>query len=315
MSKSQEHLTEPLNQTMGFYFKPEDRLYHEKTPYQDLEIFSSHEFGNILRLDGVFQTSEKDEFLYHEPLAHVPGVTIGGANRSLVIGGGDGGAAEELLKYNTVEQVVMIELDEAVCRASEKFLSSISNGAFQNPKLDLRFEDGLQYLEQQSASNLKFDQIIVDLTDPFGPSKFLYTKEFYSLVNSVLNENGALSLHIEAPLTRPETCSRIYQTLKSIFSQVATMTCYVPLYGTLMCYAMASQKANPHALTTEIVEERIKSLELSQLQYYNGKTHFGLIAEPNYLKELFSKPYPIVTKESALDLGDDYATTLKILEV
>ena len=101
MSKSQEYLTEPLNQNMGFYFRPEDRLYHEKTPYQDLEIFSSTEFGNILRLDGVFQTSERDEFLYHEPLAHVPGVTIGGANRSLVIGGGDGGTAEELLKYNT----------------------------------------------------------------------------------------------------------------------------------------------------------------------------------------------------------------------
>ena len=138
-------------------------MFNVQTEYQKLEILDTNIFGRMLRLDNIFQTSEKDEFLYHEILVHPSGISIGKPKTALVIGGGDGGAIEEILKYNTIERVYMIELDRKVVEVSQEYLPSISNNAFSSPKLELIFGDGIQYINKITE---KMDMIILDLTDP-----------------------------------------------------------------------------------------------------------------------------------------------------
>ena len=312
--KQDDLLVESLTKNMGYYFRSGSVLYKTKTEFQDLEIHEVPRFGKILRLDEVFQTSEKDEFLYHEPLAHVPGIAMNGGKRALVIGGGDGGSAEELLKYPEMEKVVMVELDRGVVDACKEYIPSISNGVFDSDRLELRFEDGIKYIEDRAQSNEKFDQIILDLTDPFGPSVALYTKEFYESVNKILNPGGAMSLHIESPITRPDIFATLYHTLKSVFRHVRPMLNYVPMYGSLWGYASASQEVDPLLLSESEVKERIESLGLTKLQFYNEKTHFSLMALPNYVQELLANPREPFTKSNLPDIEEDFTEGLAIFK-
>ncbi|MES0491575.1 MAG: polyamine aminopropyltransferase [Leptospirales bacterium] len=312
--KQDNLLIESLTQNMGYYFRSGSILYKTKTEFQDLEIHDIPNFGKVLRLDGVFQTSEKDEFLYHEPLAHVPGIAMNGGEKGLVIGGGDGGSAEELLKYPGMKKVVMVELDRGVVEASKKYLPTISNGIFNSDRLELRFEDGIQYIQNVAQTNEKFDQVILDLTDPVGPSVALYTKEFYESVNAILNPAGVMSLHIESPITRPEIFATLYHTLKSVFRHVRPMLNYVPMYGSLWGYASASQEVDPSLLSESDVKERINNLGLTDLQFYNEKTHSSLLAMPNYVQELLATPQKPFTKNNLPQIEQDYTENLAIFE-
>lgn len=296
-----EFLVETLSPDMGYYFKTEKTIYKTKTEFQDLEIHDFKDYGRILRLDGVFQTSDRDEFLYHEPLTHVPGIAMNGAKTSLVIGGGDGGAAEELLKYPTMEKVVMVELDKEVVRASREFIPDIAKDAFDSPKLDLRFEDGIKYIQKTDE---KFDHVLLDLTDPFGPSVALYTKDFYEDINRILNPNGALSLHIESPITRPQIFSGLYWTLKSVFKNVRPMLNYVPLYGTLWGFAIASQQLDPKQMDKQEVQKRISGFGLNDLKFYNPDTHFSLMSLPNFIEDLLRREKTPFTLENFPNVAD-----------
>lgn len=288
-----EYLVEGHNDQSGYFFRSQQVVYETQTKYQKLEIHEIDYYGKILRLDDIFQTSERDEFLYHEPLIHVPGIALGGPKRGLVIGGGDGGAIEEMLKYNSVQEVVMVEIDEEVVNAARKFLPNISNNAFDDPRLDLRFEDGINYVK---TANRPFDQVMLDLTDCFGPSLELYTQEFYQSVHKILNPNGALSLHIESPYTRPITFNRLYATLQSVFKYVRIMLNYVPVYGASWGYAVASDNIDPLQISKQSIVERIDSLGLHSLQFYNPETHFALMAMPNFVKDLIKTPTEVVTQ-------------------
>ncbi|MDH5719981.1 MAG: polyamine aminopropyltransferase [Spirochaetia bacterium] len=307
LKKLTEYLVEPLNYDMGYYFKTGKKLFEKQTPYQKLEIHEFPAFGKVLRLDGIFQTSEKDEYLYHEILAHVPGIALNGPETALVIGGGDGGAAEELLKYSTIKKVVMVELDEDVVEASKAYIPSISNGAFESEKLELRFEDGIKYIEN---TNERFDQIFLDLTDPFGPSTALYTKEFYTMVSEKLTERGVLSLHIESPVSRPNIFGRIHYTLKTIFKHVRPMFNYVPLYGTMWGFAAASNQTDVLDINRKQIKERIANLKLNDLSFYNADTHFSVLAVPKYIDDILKIPREPIVKGTNLAVAEQLLTYL-----
>jgi len=302
---------ETLNKNFGYYIKVNEVLFSKKTKYQDLEILQTEAFGKMLRLDKVFQTSEKEEYLYHEPLVHVPGVTMNGPKKALVIGGGDGGAIEEFLKYNTLEKVYMVELDGEVVEACKKYIPNICKGAFESSKVDLRIEDGIRFIQK---TNETFDQVMLDLTDPFGPSVALYTKEFYKEINKHLFAGGALSLHIESPISRPEVFGRLYRTLKSVFNNVSVMLNYVPLYGTLWAYAVASQELDVNEISKLEVDQRIKSLGLKDLQFYNGDTHLGLLSLPNYVRDILAQDHEIIEKTTELINEDEVYHNYAIIE-
>jgi len=288
---------ETLNEDMGYFHRVGKKLHETRTKFQDLEIYETSRFGRIMRLDGVFQTSEKDEFLYHEPLSHVPGITIDGPETALVIGGGDGGAAEEILKYPTIKKVVMVELDGGVTEAAKEYLHGIHKGAFDSERFELLITDGLEYVRNTKE---KFDQVFIDLTDPFGPSIELYTKQFYQSINNLLTDRGVIALHIESPITRPQLFGRLHATLKSVFGIVRPMLNYVPMYGTLWGFAVASNKLDPMALTKTQIKERIAKHKLSHLQFYNEDTHFSLMALPNYVQDILRAETPIINSGDSL---------------
>ncbi len=309
MKVAKEYLLESLNHEMGYYFKASDLLYEIQTKYQKLEICNVKNYGKILRLDGIFQTSEVDEFLYHEPLVHVPAITMDGPKNALVIGGGDGGSIEELLKYDTIQKLVMIELDDMVVKKCKEYMPDISKGAFDSNKLELLFHDGKKYLEDTEQ---KFDQIVLDLTDAFGPSLSLYTSEFYQRVREALELRGILSLHIESPITQPLAFKRIFWTLKSVFKNVEVMLNYVPLYGSLWGFAVASNYFSPSLTSKVDIKDRLKKFQLSDLKFYDPETHYSILTIPSYIRNLLKEPAEIVSESNKNSISEIVLNDLQI---
>jgi spermidine synthase len=169
-------LIEELTPDWGFHIRSAQQLEKFASAFQAVEVHDTVPFGTLFRLDGHFMTSEKDEFFYHENLVHPAALTHSRPVRALIVGGGDGGSAEELLKHPTIESVTLAEIDEAVVEISRKYLHAVHRGALDDPRLTLRIGDGFEYV--RSGSGL-FDLIVLDLTDPGGPSEALYTPDFY----------------------------------------------------------------------------------------------------------------------------------------
>lgn len=280
-------LVEQVNPNYGFFLRVEPPILKGRTQFQDIEVFDTPMFGRVLRLDNVFQTSDRDEFFYHENMCHVPAISHPEPRRALVIGGGDGGAAEELLKHKTMDRVVIAELDRGVVDAAKAHLGTIHNGVFDDPRLDVRIMDGKAYIE---TTQDRFDQIVIDLTDASGPSLALYTREFYGACRRVLGEHGVLSLHVESPIAHPNTFNRIVKTLQCAFRIVRPYLVYVPTYGSLWGMASASDGVDPLALSAQQVDDRIASRGLHSLQFYNGDTHRAVFAHPNFVRRLLEQP-------------------------
>lgn len=288
---------EQLTDNFGFYLKADQLLAEQRSDMQHIEILETPLFGRAMRIDGCFMTSERDEFFYHEPMIHLPAIAHGNPRSALVIGGGDGGSIEELLKYPSMQRVVLAELDSEVIDMSREWLPTISNGAFDDPRVEIKLGDGKLYLEKCTE---RFDQIVLDLTDPFGPAVQLYTAEFYETCRKALNPGGIISLHIQSPIHRPKTLARIVASLRCAFPIVRPYMQYVPLYGTQWAMAMASDSTDPLTLSSEDVDMRIKQLGLKDLQLYNGAMHHALLAQPNYLREILAQPAEPIRAENAL---------------
>jgi spermidine synthase len=294
-AKSDRFLVEAVNRNYGFYLRVGPPVVESRTAFQQMEVFDSPMFGRMLRLDNVFQTSERDEFFYHENMCHIGAVSHPNPRKALVIGGGDGGAAEELLKHNTMQRVVLAELDEGVVEAARAHLAPIHRGVFADPRLEVRIGDGKAFIESGVE---QFDQIVIDLTDASGPSLALYTREFYRDCRKVVGEGGVISLHCESPIAHPQTFNQIVKTLQSVFKVVRPYLVYVPIYGTLWGMACASDTVDPLALTEAEVDRRIRERGLQHLQYYNGATHRAVFALPNFVQRLLEQPAEPLTVDT-----------------
>jgi len=283
-----EHLLmEPLNDGTGFYIKARRRLGEWQTRYQKMAIFDTAQYGKLFRLDGFNMTSEKEEFVYHENLIHPALAAHNAPKNVLVIGGGDGGSSEEALKHPSVEQVTMVEIDEDVIRVAKEHFGAVHNGVFDNPKLRLLIEDGMRFVRETSE---KFDLIALDLNDPMGPAEALYSTEFFQQLRHTLAPGGALVLHIGSPVARPDRVAELAQRLNGVFRIVRPYTMYIPLYGSLWAMAVCSDKLDPKAFTADEIDRRIEQRKLQDLRYYNGETHEGVFALPNYVRDLVSPP-------------------------
>lgn len=280
-------LAERLSADFGLYLSDTRTLAQRQSPWQHIEVFENPQFGRVMRIDGAFMTSERDEFFYHEPMVHLPAIAHPGVRRALVVGGGDGGAAEELLKLPGMEQVVMAELDGEVVAMAREWLGSIHKGAFDDPRFTLQLGDAREFV---AATTERFDQIVLDLTDPFGPAVELYTVEFYSACRRILNPGGVVSLHLGSPIHLQESMRRIGASVRAVFPVFRPYLQYVPLYGTLWCMAMASDSTDPALLTAEEVDARIAVRGITDLQLYNGATHHALLAQPNFVRAIFAQP-------------------------
>lgn len=294
-ARGDESLREALNAHCGTYIKVASFVASARSPYQTLQIVDTPQYGRMLRLDGYTMTSENDEFHYHENLVHVPAISHPGPARVLIVGGGDGGAAREVLRYRSVEHVDVVELDAMVVKFAKAYLPAVHGNAYSNPRLKLHIGDGKHWLENTDAT---YDLIILDLTDPVGPSHALYTVEFYRTCRSRLNPGGILALHAESPVARPSTSHRIVKTLEAVFPRVRPYLVFVPTYGTLLAMATASLDVDPARLPEDEVEQRLQKRDISGLRYYNGATHCAAFALPNYLRERFAADAEIVSAQS-----------------
>jgi spermidine synthase len=279
-----EHLLmEPLNDSTGFYIKARRQVGAWQTKFQNLQIYDTAHYGRIFRLDGFNMTSEKEEFVYHENLMH-PALTAHLAPKKvLVIGGGDGGSSEEALKHPTVESLTMVEIDADVIEVAKAHFQAVHNGVFDNPKLKVLVDDGMKFVRETQE---RFDLIALDLNDPVGPAAALYSLEFFQQLRAALAPGGALTLHLGSPVAQPQRVAELAQRLNSVFRIVRPYTMYIPLYGSLWAMAVCSDKLDPKSFTADEIDRRIDARKLQALQYYNGETHEGVFALPNYVRDL-----------------------------
>lgn len=280
-------LLEELNDAAGFYLRVGKLLDSGASRYQQYEVWDTPQFGKLFRLDGYFMTSERDEFFYHENLIHVPAVTHPAPASALVIGGGDGGSAEELFKHPTMQSVVLVELDAKVVEIARTHLQAVHRGALDDPRLELRIEDGLKYVREVApASGRRFDLVVLDLTDPIGPAEALYSAEFFRDCSALLTDKGALTLHIGAPIFQPQRLLQIRDNLRAVFRGVFPYFMYIPLYGSQWGMACASNGLDPTAISPAEVDSRLTRRGIKALNYYNGAMHCAQFALPNYLRRL-----------------------------
>ena len=276
-------LTEYLTDDSGVFVRSLREFERFQTPYQTVEVHDTKSFGKLFRLDGHLMTSERDEFFYHENLVHVAAITHPAPKTALIIGGGDGGSAEELLKYQTIESVTLVEIDLAVLDIARKYFAGVHHGALLDPRLTVKVEDGLAFVRGATDT---YDLIVLDLTDPGGASEPLYGAEFYRTCAARLNPTGAMTLHIASPVAHPERVRAAMANLRAVFSVVIPYLVSIPLYGGLWMMACASPTLNPAYLTPLEANRRIATRGIRDLQYYNGEVHRASMALPNFVRDL-----------------------------
>jgi spermidine synthase len=277
-----EKIFERLNDASGVYFEG-TLVERRRTPFQLLEVYDTPELGRIFRLDGFNMTSERDEFFYHENLVHPAAVAHPAPRRALVIGGGDGGSSEELLKHSTLEVVHMAELDPEVIEVSKAQFGKVHRGVFDNPRLKVTVGDGLAYLRETSV---RYDLVSMDLTDPVGPSVELYSPATFALAKRAMSAQSALTLHLGSPFSHPQRVRETLASLRQVFRLVTPYFVHIPIYGSIWGFACASDALDPRSLAPEQVERVLAERKVGDLQYYNGETHRAVFALPNYIRSL-----------------------------
>ncbi len=282
-SAPSEMVLEYLNEHSVYGYRASQRLDTRRTSYQLLEMFDTPQFGKLMRLDGHFMTAEREEFFYHECLVHPAAIAHPAPRRALIIGGGDGGAAEELLKHPSMEQVTIAELDPGVVEAARVYLQAIHRGALDDPRVRIEIGDGFAFVRDTAE---RFDLVLLDLTDPETPAGPLYTPEAFASVKRVLNPGGAVALHIGTPVFEPEQVRRITADLRATFARVNCYGLYIPLYGAYWGLAIASDSLDPKSLNRATVADRLTERGITDLQYYNADVHGALFALPNFYREL-----------------------------
>lgn len=260
----------------------EEILFEGRTAFQDAVIFRNPRFGRVLTLDGVVQTTEMDEFCYHEMIAHVPMVAHGGATRVLIIGGGDGGVLREVIKH-PVEQAVMIELDETVVNICREHMPTLSAGAFDDPRADVRFMDGIKFVAETDE---RFDVIIVDSTDPIGPGEVLFTPEFYADCARCLTDKGILVTQSGVTYMQDGEAAATYQRMKALFADASLYITQVPTYAAgFMTFGWGCHSDIPRGTPPEEITHRVAALDL-KTRYYTPHVHGASFALPGYVEFL-----------------------------
>lgn len=243
-----------------------------KTEYQEVQIVDLEEFGKALVLDGYVQSTEADEFLYHESLVQPAMTTHPNPTKVLVIGGGEGATIREVLKHSTVVEAVMVDIDGELVELAKKYLEVMHRGSFSDPRVKVLIMDGLKYVEEAPQNH--YDVVISDLTDPYGPeiSKMLYSTEFYAKTKKLMKNDGILVTQAGSSFFFPEVYEEIVSNLKRVFKIVREYWTWIPSFGYACNYVMASDTHDPLKLTPDEVDKILRSRDVVN-KYYDGRQH------------------------------------------
>ena len=273
--------TEQHTDDVRFSIHIKEQLYSGKSYYQQIEVFDSYEFGRVLVLDGYIMLTEKDEYIYHEMMVHVPMACNPDIRRVLVIGAGDGGTVRELCRYDSITQIDMVEIDEQVVKVCKEYLPQTAC-RLEDPRVHIYYEDGLKFVRRVEDT---YDLIIVDSTDPFGPGEGLFTKEFYGNCFTALREHGILTNQHESTYYDSYTSmvSRTHRRMRSVFPVAMVYQAHIPTYPSgHWLFGFASKNIHP---VYDFKPEIWVQLGL-ETKYYNTQLHTGCFALPNTVREV-----------------------------
>ena len=271
-------LIEPVGDALFFGLRAGKLLASGRSAHQTWEVWDTPALGRLYRLNGHIMAAEYDEFMCHEALVHAPGLAHPAPRSALILGGGDGGSARELLRYPSMQRVVVAELDEEVVALSRAHLPFIHNGAFDDPRMEIVYGDARDYVGQNAPE--KFDLIIFDLTDPDSGASPLFQPEFFSACIRRLTPMGALSLHLGSPLTQANQIWNLRGALKRLFPAVTLFYPDIPSYGGTWAMACASFALQPAALDTALLSQRLAHLQGEALRSIDNSNYAALLSPP-----------------------------------
>jgi len=272
----------------GFWYRfAGDPIVSERSPFQQIDIYRTPSFGHLLTLDGLVQTSEEDEFCYHEMLVHVPMLTVDVPERVLIIGGGDGGTLRHVLMHPSVRRAVMCEIDERVTELCRRHMPSIAGDAFEDPRAEVLFDDGIAYVRDGDET---FDVIIVDSSDPIGPGEGLFTTAFYTDVARRLTAGGVVCVQSGSPIFQQDELHRAHQNMGAVLPEVRTFMAAVPTYpGTLWTYTIGGERVE--VLAPEIAAARAAERGL-RTRYWSPALQRGAFDLPQIAREVIAADGP-----------------------
>lgn len=265
------------------------RLASVSSPHQHIEVWDTPQLGVLFTLDGRPMASVGDEFVYHECMVHPGALAHPAPKKALVLGGGDGGAARQLLKHPSIERIVVAELDACVVDMARRHLGAVHVGSLDDARVELVIGDAAQFV---AATNELFDLVVFDLTPPDSLAAALYTPEFYARLKAALTPRAALSMHLGAPHFHAERVARLARDLHDSFAIVDIMSAFVPLYGSLWVMALASDSLDAAALFKHDVQERLVTRGITDLRYYGAELHSGLFALPQTIRAKLDERRP-----------------------
>ena len=278
-----EWIEETLHPDFRFKMKVDRVLFEGRSENQHVAVVDNGTFGRTLYLDGVLQTSERDEFIYHEMLTHLPILAHGDVRDILIIGGGDGGMLEEALKHRSIERATMVEIDPSVVEMCREHLPSISKDAFDDPRVDLVFADGVDFVK---STEKRFDVAIIDSTDPIGPGEVLFTRDFYRSAKGVLRDGGILVTQNGVPFVQGDELSRSMQALTSLFADATCYLATVPGYvGGPMAFGWGTDEPEHRQVALATLEQRFYNAAVD-VRYYTPEVHKAAFALPGYVLDL-----------------------------
>ena len=278
-------LTETLYDDVRLSIKIERVVFDSQTEHQRLVVADSRRFGRMFSLDGVTQLTMADEAVYHEMLAHVPILAHGAVTDVGIVGGGDGGLVEEVLKHPGIERVTIAELDAGVIDFARTYLPDLGRGAFDDPRVSIVLGDGAEFV---ATTDRRFDVLVVDSTDPIGPGASLFTPTFYAACARVLRPGGIVVTQNGVPFFQPDELGSSLRSLRATFADV---TCYlgvVPTYiGGFMAFGWATDEPAHRGVPLETLEDRFTAAGLAdRTRYYTPEVHRAAFALPRFIRDL-----------------------------
>ncbi len=268
--------TEKQTQAFGITAKVRETLVAKTTEFQHLAVLDTEEFGRMLVLDGMVQTTVRDEFVYHEMITHPAMLTHPNPRKVAVIGGGDGGAIREILKHDSVERAVLVEIDGEVIAASKKYLPEISSG-LEDPRVEVLVADGLQHVREHKAA---YDVILVDSTEPVGAAIGLFSEEFYRDLYEALTPQGVLAAQTESPFFNQGIIAKSFRGISGAFPCTRLMLTSIPTYPSgLWSFTLGSKSNDP--LTVALDKAQVLST-----RYYSASVHKAAFQLPPFVESL-----------------------------
>ncbi|ADK83956.1 Spermine synthase [Desulfarculus baarsii DSM 2075] len=298
-------VTEVITDWDVYHHGVSEVIAHEKTKYQEMYVVHSPSFGRALVLDGKWQSSQADEFLYHEPLVQPAMIAHGAPKKVLILGGGEGATIRETLRWKSVERVVMVDIDQPVVEACREHMEVMHQGAWDDPRLELVFDDAWKYLEDTREA---WDVIISDLTDPLeeGPSFKLFTREFYEMARQTLAPGGKMVIQA-GPVSPVELAphARMVKTLAAVFTHTRSYCSHTPSYGRPWGFVLCSQEPLDTRPEPQAVDELLGRMLQSELKLIDGQTLLGMLQTPKHIRQAVERTDVIYTLAAPPRFGQE----------